>query len=90
MPNLSPTSIPTSLLVGVSSATVAAIPNRDAVKFFNGGPNTVYLGFGTAAAATVSFPVPSLTYFTELHYGGPITAITTGSAYLYIHDIPHG
>jgi hypothetical protein len=69
---------------------VAAIPNREAVRFFNGGPNTVYLGYGTAAAATVSWPIPSLTYFTEHLYAGPITAITAGSAFLYVNDIPHG
>lgn len=90
MPNLSPTSVPTSVLIGVTSATVAAIPNREAVKFYNGGPNTVYFGFGTVAAATTGYPLPSLTYLTETHFGGAITAITTGSAFLYVNDIPHG
>lgn len=90
MSNLSPTSTPTAVLIGVTNATVAAIPNREAVRFFNGGPNTVYLGYGTVAAATFGYPVPSLTTFVEQFYGGPITAITTGSAFLYVTDIPHG
>lgn len=90
MPNLSATSVATVMVVGVSSATVAAAPNRAAVSFVNVGPNAVYLGYGIAAVASAGFVILPNTSFTDEYFSGPITGITTGSAGLFIKDTPHG
>lgn len=90
MPNLAGSSVPTSMQVGVTSATLANSPNREVVRLFNGGPAALYLGYGTPAVASTGFLVPANTGLNELHYGGLITGITAGSAFVYVNDIPHG